>query len=135
MVLLYSGGRKFLLARGIGALASRMYDGAVPLSVAAMPDVVNPWKWRGIVETPGAYVIQDLNLATDTGNGRGTTFHKPEPEPAIDAARRTDTFQAFLRFSQYPLWRGTPHPARADCKMGRVFDLRSGPPPAARFLA
>ena len=109
LVLLYDGGRGVLHARAVGSLASRMYDGTVPLRVAAMPDMVNPLKWRGIVETPGAYVIQDLNLAANPGIGRGTIFHKPDPEPAIDAARRTATFQGFLRFSQYPLWRVTPY--------------------------
>ena len=111
MVLFYNCGRGVLHARAVASLESRMYEGAVPLRVAAMPDPVNPLKWRGIVETPGAYVIQDLNLATDPGNARGTIFHKPDPEPAIDAARRTATFQAFLRFSQYPLWRVTPYAA------------------------
>src|SRR5260370_13417699 len=135
MVLLYSGGRKVLHARAIGSLASRMYDGAVPLRVAAMPDVVNPLKWRAIVETAGAYVIQDLNLATDPGNGRGTTFHKPDPEPAIDAARHTATFQAFLRFSQYPLWRVTPYAGMEDSKLVEVFDLRFGTPLAPGFVA
>ena len=58
----------------------------------------------------GAFVIQDLNLANDPGGARGTVFHKPDPEPAIEAARRTTVFQGFLRFSQFPLWRVTPYP-------------------------
>ena len=112
-----------------------MYEGTVPLRVAATPDPVNPMKWRGIVETPGAYVIQDLNLATDPGSARGNLFHKPDADPAIDAARRTTTFQAFLRFSQYPLWRVTPYVALENGKLVEVFDLRFGTPLVPGFLA
>jgi hypothetical protein len=135
VVLLYNGGRGFLHARATGSLAARMYDGAVPLRVAAMPDPVNPIKWRGIVETPGAYVIQDLNVLIDPGGARGTVFHKPDPEPAIDAARRTPVFQAFLRFSQYPLWRVTPYPEVENGRLVEVFDLRFGTPLAPGFVA
>jgi len=135
LVLFYNGGRRVLHARAVASLASRMYDGAVPLRTAAMPDVVNPLKWRGIVETPGAFVIQEVNLATDPGNGRGTIFHKPEAEPAMDVARRTEAFQGFLRFAQYPLWRVTPYAGMEDGKLVEVFDMRFGTPLAPGFVA
>src|ERR1022692_526791 len=64
VVLLYDGGRGVLHARAVASLGARMYEGAPPLRVAATPDPVNPLKWRGIVETPGAYVMQDVNMAT-----------------------------------------------------------------------
>src|ERR1017187_130481 len=98
VVLLYDCGRGVLHTRAVASLAAHMYNGAVPLRVAAMPDALNPLKWRGIIETPGAYVIQDLNVAVNTESARSTIFHKPDPEPAIEAARRTATFQGFLRF-------------------------------------
>jgi inner membrane protein len=134
-VLLYNSGRGVLHARAVGSMAARMYDGVVPLRVAAMPDPVNPFKWRGIVETPGAFVIQDLNLANDSGGARGTVFHKPDPEPAIDAARRTTVFQSFLRFSQIPLWRVTPYPEVENGRLVEVFDLRFGTPLTPGFVA
>ncbi len=135
VVLLYDCGRGVLHARAVASLAARMCDGSVPLRVAAMPDAVNPFKWRGIVETPGSYVIQDLNVALDPGSARGAVFHKPDPEPAIDAARRTATFQEFLRFSAYPLWRVTPYPAMENGKLVEAFDLRFGTPLAPGFMA
>jgi hypothetical protein len=100
-----------------------------------MPDPVNPLKWRGIVETPGAYEIQDFNTAIDPLSARGAIFHKPDPEPAIAAARRSAAFQGFLRFSQYPLWRVTPYPALENGKLVEAFDLRFGTPLAPRFVA
>jgi inner membrane protein len=135
VVLLYDCGRGVLHARAVASLEARMYDGAIPLRVAAVPGMVNPLKWRGIVETPGSYVIQDLNLAMDPGSARGTIFHQPDPEPAIDAARRSATFQEFLRFSQYPLWRVTPDAAVENGKLVEVFDLRFGTPLAPGFMA
>ncbi len=135
VILMYECGRGVLHARAVASLATRMYEGTVPLRVAAMPDAVNPLKWRGIVETPGAYAIQDLNLATDPGSARGAYYHKPDPEPAIDAARRTAAFQGFLRFSQYPLWRVTPYPAVENGKLVEAFDLRFGTPMAPGFVA
>ena len=134
VVLLYDCGRGVLHARAVGSLAARMYDGAVPLRVAAMPDAVNPFKWRGIVETPGAYVIQDVNMAA-AGSPHGTVFHKPEPDPAMDAARGSAALQGFLRFSQYPLWRVTPYPALEGGNLVEVFDLRFGTPLAPGFVA
>src|SRR6185369_13490971 len=80
-------------------------------------------------------VIQDLNLAVDPGGVRGTFFHKPDPDPAIDAARRAAVFQAFLRFSQYPLWRVTPYPEVENGRLVEVFDLRFGTPLAPGFVA
>ena len=135
VVLLYDCGRGVLHARAVASLEARMYDGTIPLRVAAVPGMVNPFKWRGIVETPGSYVIQDLNLAMDPGSARGTIFHQPDPEPAIDAARRSATFQEFLRFSQYPLWRVTPDAAVENGKLVEVFDLRFGTPLAPGFMA
>ena len=88
-VLLYDCARGVLHARAVASLGSRLYDGAVPEQVAALPDPLNPLRWRGIVETPGSYVIQDLNLATNPVIGRGAIYHKPDPDPAIDADRKS----------------------------------------------
>ena len=134
VVLIYDCGRTVLHARAVASLEARMYGGNVPLRVAAVPDAVNPLKWRGIVEIPGSYVIQDLNLAMDPGSARGTFFHQPDPEPAIDAALRTTTFQEFLRFSQYPLWRGSPYAALENGKLVEALDLRFGTPLAPGFV-
>jgi inner membrane protein len=134
-VLLYDGARGVLHARAVASLESRLYDGAVPLQVAAMPDPVNPLKWRGIVETPGSYVVESLDLATNRENGRGAVFYKPDPEPAIEAARLCAVFQGFLRFSQYPLWRVTPYPSVENGQLVEVFDLRFGTPLAPGFVA
>ena len=132
-VLVYDLGRGVLHSRVVAGLESHMVEGVVPLRVAAMPDPVNPFRWRGIVETQGAYVVQDISLIRDLGD-RGTVFHKPDADAAMEIARRTIAFRDFLRFAQYPLWRVTPYPAVENGKLVEVFDMRFGTPLAPGFM-
>jgi hypothetical protein len=134
-VLLYDCARGVLHARAVASLGSRLYDDTVPEQVAALPDPLNPLRWKGIVQTSVSYVIQDVNLATNREDRRSATYHKPDPDPAIDAARLCPVFQEFLRFSQYPLWRVTPYPAVENGKLVEAFDLRFGTPMAPGFVA
>jgi inner membrane protein len=134
-LLFYNCGRGVLHARAEAALESRIYEGSVPLRVAAVPGPANPWRWRGLVETRDFYAVEDLSLAGDFEPSRGMVLHKPEPDPALDAARRTVTFQEFLRFSQFPLWRVTPVPEPENGRLVEVFDLRFGTPLAPAFVA
>ncbi|HTS64304.1 MAG TPA: metal-dependent hydrolase [Candidatus Acidoferrales bacterium] len=135
LVLLFDCTRGALHSRAVSALISRLYQDAVPVRAVAVPDPVNPLRWRGLVETADAWAVEDLNLATDPGAAPVTYFHKPEAEPAIDAARRSPVFQQFLSFSQCPLWRVTPYPGRENARLVEVFDLRFGTPLAPGFLA
>ena len=133
-VSLYTGGRALLHARAVTALSSRLYGEAVPVRVVAVPDAVNPLRWRGLVETADAWAVQDLNLAVDPSAARATLYHKPEVEPAIDAARQTPLFQEFLQFSQCPLWRVSADPEHENARLVEVFDLRFGTPSAPGFM-
>jgi inner membrane protein len=136
LVLLYDSARGIMQARAVTSLTSRLYEDAVPVHAIATPDSVNPMRWRGVVETDGAYVVQEVNLALpDPAAARPEVFHKPDPEPAIEAARRANTFQEFLRFSQFPLWRVTPWPAIENARLVEVFDMRFGTPVAPGFMA
>jgi inner membrane protein len=135
-VLLYNLTRGVIHGRAVGALSSRMYEGAAPVRVLASPDAVNPFAWRGVIETPGAFVVQEINLAApDPLAARSQVFHKPDPDPAIEAARRNPTIQGFLRFSLFPLWRVTPWPAIENGRLVEVFDIRFGSPLAPGFMA
>jgi hypothetical protein len=62
-------------------------------------------------------------------------FHKPDPDPAIDAARDTETFRRFLEFSQFPLWRVSPASEPENARLVEVFDMRFGSPPDTAFMA
>ena len=78
------------------------------IRVAAFPDPVNPWRFRGLVETREFVSLHDMNVRADFDPNAGRIFYKPEPSPALEAAARTATFRDFLRFAQYPFWRVQP---------------------------
>jgi inner membrane protein len=134
-LLFYNSGRSVLHTRALASLDSRIYQGASPTRVAALPDPANPLKWRGLVEAGDFYAVEDLNLATDFDPTHAAIFHKPEPDPALDAARQTTTFEEFLRFSQFPFWRVSPVPEPENGKLVEVLDMRFGTPLAPGFMA
>ena len=134
-VLLYNYGRVALHARAAAELDARVYRGASPLRVAALPCAANPLRWRGVVETEGFYAVDDVDLTGEFDPARATVFYKPDPSPALDAARRTPTMREFLRFSQYPLWRVTPSAEIENGQLVEVFDMRFGSPQEPGFMA
>jgi len=134
-LLLYNCGRGVLHARAVATLDSRLYAEAIPLRVAAMPYPANPWRWRGLVETSDSYEVEDLNLMGEFDPTRGMVFYKPEPNPALEAARGTGAIQEFLRFAQFPVWRFTPVSEPENGQRVEVLDLRFGTPLAPGFLA
>ncbi len=123
-VLLYNSGRAVLHARAIATLESRTYQEKPAARVAALPDEVNPFHWKGLVETTDFFALADINLAGDFDPTLATILPKPDPDPAIDAARRTRTFTGFLAFAQYPLWRVLSVPEPEGAREVRVTDMR-----------
>ena len=123
-----------LHARAVATLDARVYQGSAPSRVGAFPDI-NPWRWHGLVETPDFYAVADVDLTENFDPTHAAIFHKPEPDPALDAARRTHVFQEFLRFSQFPLWRVSPAPDLENGKLVEVLDMRFGNPLAPGFMA
>ena len=134
-LLAYDCGRGVLHERAVTQLESRIYDGSRPVRTLAVPSAANPWGWRGVVETDDFFAVDDVNLLTEFDPSHATIFHKPAPEPALDAARNTPVFQQFLRFSQFPLWRVSPAPDIENGKLVEVCDLRFGEPPGFAFIA
>ena len=132
---LYTAGRGVLHSRAVAILDARLYQESTPLRVAAMPDPVNPLRWKGLVETGDFWAVKEVNLAGDFDPTRAAIFHKPEPDPAIDIALRTGAFQEFLRFSQFPFWRVSPAPDQENRKLVEVLDLRFGTPLEPGFMA
>jgi inner membrane protein len=134
-LLLYNCGRGVLHARAVAVLESRLYAESIPLRVAALPYPANPLRWRGLVETGDFYQVEDVNLAGEFDPARGMVFHKPDPHPALEAARHTPAIQEFLRFARFPLWRVTPVSEPENGQRVEVLDMRFGTPLAPGFLA
>lgn len=133
-VMLYNCGRGVLHARAVGLIEARTYNGSVPARVAALPHIINPFTWVGLVETASAFVTVPVNLLADFDPSAGRIFFKPEPSSALDTARNTGTVRRFLEFSQFPFWRVTPAPEPANAVRVDVMDLRFGAPPEERFV-
>ena len=132
---LYEGARSVAHARAVSTLESRVYAGAAPRRVAAIPGPVSLFQWRGIAETPEMSSIVSVNLLGDFDPGAGRNFYKPEPSPAIQSARRTPVFEEFLRFSQYPFWQVTPSGQAEGETRVEAMDLRFGDPHSPAFVA
>ncbi len=102
--VLYVVLRSVLHGNALAAMESRTYRGELPRKVAAFPESGSPFRWHGIVETERA--LHDLEV--DVGPGAsfdpdsGITSYKPEPSPALDAARDTAAARRFLQIARFP---------------------------------
>jgi membrane-bound metal-dependent hydrolase YbcI (DUF457 family) len=122
-LLVFEGVRVVAHARAVDLMSARLYQGAPPQRVTALPRAFNPLTWRGVVESQGFAII----LPVDAVNGLGAQRLYPiaPPIPAMDAALRTRPFQVFSSWSQLPFWKVTPvaEGVRLD-----LIDLRFGDP-------
>lgn len=134
-LVFYNGGHAVLHARALAMLDARVYQGSTPIRVAAFPDPVDPWRFRGLAETREFFSVHEMNLRGDFDPGAGRIFYKPEPSPLLDPAGKTPVFRDFLRFSQYPFWRVQPAAEPEGDAVVEVMDLRFGTPLSPAFVA
>jgi len=132
-LLVYDSGRAVLHTRALAAVDSRLYQGQIPTRTLAVPGL-NPLEWRGVVETNEFYEVVDIDLLSDFNPEKGTIFYKAAPDPAIQAARQTSTFQVFLGFDQYPMWKVTRAERPEGSKRVELFDMRFGTPNQPGFM-
>jgi hypothetical protein len=116
-------------------LDSRIYAGAAPLRVAALPGLGSPLVWRGLAETRDFYLVQEFSLREEFDPSRGTALYKAEPGPAIAAANRTAVFRDFFNFSQFPLEQTTPAREPEGATRVEAMDMRFGTPAEPVFVA
>jgi inner membrane protein len=97
------GIRDFSHRRALSMIDSRNYAGEVPQRFSALPGMMNPFTWIGVVETETSFHIVGLN-ALDTNSapeGMGT-FEKPQPSPALTAAMNSRGGKVLLDFARFP---------------------------------
>jgi membrane-bound metal-dependent hydrolase YbcI (DUF457 family) len=103
-LLLYFVMRLVFHGNAIAALESRTYRGELPRRVAAFAESSSPFRWHGIVETERA--LHDLEVPVGPGAdfdpGSAMTAYKPEPSPALDAARNSVVARRFLQVARFP---------------------------------
>jgi hypothetical protein len=87
----------------IAALESRTYRGESPHRVAAFAES-SLFRWHGIVETERA--LHDVDVPVGPGGEfdpvAARTIYKPEPSPALDAARASAVARRFLQVARFP---------------------------------
>jgi inner membrane protein len=125
----YEGFREASHARGIAMMEAHLYDGKPAVLVAAVPHIINPLRWRGIVETVDSVRNLDLNVTQDD-TATGEVDFPAQASPALTAARMTEPFRAFERFNQLPFWKVTP---AGEYTRVQLIDLRFGTPQRPGF--
>jgi inner membrane protein len=107
-LVIYDGARYTLHERALAMLDARQYDGTTALRVAAFPDPVNPFLWKGVAESATAYRVYDLNLLGSFDPASAQPVFKLEENSAIRAASQTEAFRVMRDFSRFPLFRVIP---------------------------
>ncbi|HYM12960.1 MAG TPA: metal-dependent hydrolase [Bryobacterales bacterium] len=84
-----------------GEAAARSMEGLPPLRTAAFATALNPFLWRGFVETEGFYEMVDVDVRLPLDPTAGRIYYKPERMPALAAALETRTAREFSAFARY----------------------------------
>jgi inner membrane protein len=95
--------------RAVNALEARTYHGAEPLRASAYPDLANPFRWYGVVETSNFFVLAPVNsLGPEVNPGMDDenslqVQYKPEETPITLAAKRSYLGRVYLDWARYPI--------------------------------
>ena len=103
-LVLYLGLRFTFHGDALATLESRTYRGELPRRVAAFAESSSPFRWHGIVETERALLDVEVPVGpgADFDPGSAITTYKPEPSPALDAARNSAVARRFLQVARFP---------------------------------
>jgi inner membrane protein len=129
-------GRYNLHQRALTQLESRLYAGAPPVEVAALPTAVNPFLWKGIAVTKRNYLVFDVNTLSQLNTENSKSFYRVPLSDTIVNARQLRDFSYFSYFARFPVW--TVQPVSLADGTGRrieLTDLRFGEPGQGSFTA
>jgi membrane-bound metal-dependent hydrolase YbcI (DUF457 family) len=103
-MLLYFGARAILHNNAVATAQSRTYRGEAPRRVASFAESGSPFRWNGLIETERALHEVEVEVGPsakfDPDSARAS--YKPEPSPALDAARNTAAARRFLEAARFP---------------------------------
>jgi hypothetical protein len=126
--------RYALHQRALAQMESRLYGGAPALQVAALPTAMNPFRWRGIVETQSTWLELSLSTLGELNTESARTFFRSPPSEAIAEAKHTSEFSYFIYFARFPVWSVQPVAVSdGDGKRVDLTDLRFGEPGRGSF--
>ena len=104
LVFVYICARATLHSNVVALMESRTLHGETPRRASAFPETLSLLTWHGIVETESALDEIDVNAAAPGTFDAESSLRlfKPEPSPALDAARNTLAAKRFLVKAQIP---------------------------------
>lgn len=75
------------------------------LRIGLEPYPINPWRWHAILETPAYYRTAEVNTFTGSIESDPSVdiLYKPDPTPAVQAAKGTFLGQVYLDWSSWPV--------------------------------
>ena len=149
--LLFKRRAQLIALTGIFCLAGYIFLGAVNHSLAlgqvkgamaeqgegflkasAFPQFLSPFRWRGVVETEGAY-YRSLPFTIGSEDIELLKYEKIPPNKYIERAYQLEEIEAFQWFAQYPL---VLYEQEDDRHIVRLVDLRfSGPEQRGGFAS
>ncbi|MBN8733484.1 MAG: metal-dependent hydrolase [Acidobacteria bacterium] len=136
LAFLYFAARGILHERALASMNARLYDGQEALRTAAFPHIVNPFRWRGLVDLPTTYRILPVNLLAEYDPDAGRVLYKgAERNPAAQAAAATEPFQSLTRFAPYLFWQTGADVVPEEVFTVEATDLRFALPGEGRFTA
>ena len=128
-LLLFEGARWSLHQRALNQLNSRLYDGEIPVNIAALPDPNNPLEWMGVVETQAAFRSVKTGTLDISASNDARVFFKPPQTAAYRVVTQSEPFRYMAYFARFPVWGFDP--VALDGGMGTsvdLTDLRFGTP-------
>ncbi|MGH6692315.1 MAG: metal-dependent hydrolase [Bryobacteraceae bacterium] len=132
-LLAYGAGRFVLRQRAVAVQEVWLYRDKAPARVAAFPNSVNPFRWRGLVETERYYVVQEVDLNREFDAGSGRLFYKAPEQDVLRRARESPAFEIFRGWSRYPVFTVASLPGNG-VKV-QVTDFRFAEPGEERCVA
>ena len=99
------GYRDFEHRRALSAMSAITYDGATATRIAAYPNVINPYRWLGVVETKDFLqtLPVDSSMPEVDPRGEARTFYKPEVTPVSQAAKASYFGRVYLDWAVFPV--------------------------------
>jgi len=91
--------------RAVNALEARTYEQANAIRVGAYPNMLNPFSWRGVVETKTFFVLTDVDSMkpeVDPVDDMEIRY-KPEETPVTLAAKNTFIGRVYLDWAKFPI--------------------------------
>ncbi len=121
--------RDFEHRKTVNALKAVLHHGEDPLRVSAYPMPLNPFLWKGVVETQDLFEVSAVNpLENDIDvQGSATIRYKPQETPVTLAAKKSQLGRVFLDWAKYPLVE-VDQLARNEGYKVRFIDLRFADP-------